>query len=322
MELTARIYLAGHTGLVGHALLSRLRADGYRQVLTRPRAALDLRRQDEVEQFFAAQRPEYVFLAAGRVGGIHANSTYPADFIADNLAIQTNVIAASHRYGVRRLIFFGSSCAYPRDTRQPMAEDQLLTGPLEPTSRAYAVAKLAGMEMCASYNAQYRTRFLVLIPATLYGPFDNFDPSDSHVLAALLRRFHEALRFAHETGTSRPVVVWGTGSARREFLYADDLAELCIWLMCLRDGEFDELLRGPFSAVNVGGSEEVTIRELAELVREVVGYQGGIAFDPTRPDGAPRKLLESSRVRRLGWRPKTSLAEGVRKTYEWFRSLA
>ena len=317
MDLEAKIYIAGHTGLVGRALQGRLETEGYANIVTRRHADLELCRQSAVGQFFAAEQPEYVFLAAARVGGINANSTYPAEFITTNLGIQVNVVAAAHTYGVKRLIFFGSNCAYPKAAPQPTREDHLLTAPLEPTSAPYAMAKLAGMQMCAAYNAQHGTRFLALIPPTVYGPHDNFDPLDSHVLPALIRRFREAKQRGDQT-----VTVWGTGSARREFLFADDLADVCWLLMRLPDAEFDNLLRAPLSALNVGGSEEIAIRDLAELIKDVVGYPGRIVFDSTRPDGAPRKLLDTSRLGRLGWRSKIALTEGIQRTYEWYQSVA
>lgn len=315
MDKHAKVYIAGHTGLVGRALTRRLDAEGYTRVLRRPRAELDLCDQAATLAFFEAERPDYVVLAAARVGGIHANASYPAEFIYTNLAIQVNVLTAAHHCGVKRLLFFGSSCAYPKNAAQPMREEDLFTGPLEPTSAPYAVAKLAGIEMCAAYNRQFGTRFLSVIPATVYGPGERVDPMDAHVLPALLARFRKAKR-GLDGGVpgNEQVIVWGTGSAQREFLFVEDLADASILLMRLGEAEFEALLQGPHGVLNMGGNEEVTIRDLAALIKEIAGYQGRMVFDTTRPDGAPRKQLDATRIARLGWRPKTSLAEGVRRT--------
>jgi len=289
---------------VGSALVRRLRAAGHAGLILRGHDELDLTRQEEVEAFFAQERPEFVFLAAARVGGILANSTRPAEFIRINLQIQTNVIHAAREAGVRKLLFLGSSCIYPRMAPQPIPESALLTGPLEETNEPYAVAKIAGIVMCRSYRRQYGSRFISVMPTNLYGPGDNFDPETSHVLPALIRRFHEAKR----AGIPE-VVVWGTGRPRREFLHVDDLADACLFLMERYDGG---------DPVNIGTGEDLTIRELAEMVRDVVGYGGRVAFDPDRPDGTPRKLLDVSRLHALGWRHRIGLREGIEQTYRWF----
>ena len=298
------IYIAGHRGLVGSAIMRRLTAAGYTHLLTRSREELDLSDQAQVRRFFETERPGYVFLAAAKVGGIHANSTYPADFIRDNLLIETNVIDAAYRSGVKKLQFLGSSCIYPKLAPQPLKEDYLLSGPLEPTNEWYAVAKIAGIKLCQAYRRQYGFNAISLMPTNLYGPGDNFDLQNSHVLPALMRKFHEA-----KTAGSPEVVVWGTGSPRREFLHVDDLADAAVFLMERYDGE---------EIVNVGVGEDVTVRELADLIKEVVGYKGEIVFDSSKPDGTPRKLLDVQRLNALGWRARISLKEGVRATYEWF----
>jgi GDP-L-fucose synthase len=306
MRDSSRIYVAGHRGLVGSALVRRLKADGYSNLLLRTRAELDLTRAADVEAFFLQERPEYVFLAAARVGGIRANAARPAEFLRENLQIQTSVIHAAFLSGVRRLLFFGSACIYPRDCPQPMKEDYLFTGPVEPTSEGYAAAKIAGLALCNAYNRQHGTQFLTLIPATLYGPHDNFDLETGHVLSALLRRFHEARR-------SPSVTVWGSGRPVREFLYVDDLADACLFAMNLPD----PLPAGPF---NVGTGEGVSIGDLARTIQSIVGFGGAIRFDPAQPDGAPAKVLDVSRARGLGWAARTPLHEGIRRTYEWYLS--
>jgi len=305
MEKGAKIYVAGHRGLVGSAIVRKLREECFTNLLLRTHAELDLTRQGEVEAFFESERPEYVFLAAARVGGILANNAYPADFIYQNLAIQTHVIHSSHLYGVKKLLFLGSSCIYPKYSPQPMKEEYLLEGPLEPTNEPYAVAKIAGLKMCEAYNRQFGTCFISVMPTNLYGPNDNFDLETSHVLAALIRKVHEA----KISESRRPVVVWGTGNPRREFLYTDDLADACLFLM-------KHYARSEI--VNVGHGKDISIRELAELVKNIAGYEGELVFDPSNPDGTPRKLLDVSRLAKLGWRPKTSLEEGIRKVYEWY----
>lgn len=299
-----RVYVAGHRGLVGSALLRRLERERCGAILVRTHSELDLTEQSAVRAFFAAERPQVVFLAAARVGGILANSTYPADFIRDNLLIAANVIEASHRHGVEKLVNLGSSCIYPRLAPQPMSEEALLTGPLEPTNRPYALAKIAALEMVASYRRQHGLNGISAMPTNLYGPEDNFDLEGSHVLPALLRKIHRA----HVDGESE-VVVWGTGAPRREFLHCDDLADALVFLAQHYEGE---------SIVNVGWGVDVTIRELAERVARVVGYQGSLAFDPSKPDGAPRKLLDVTRLTELGWRASIPLDEGLASTYAWF----
>jgi GDP-L-fucose synthase len=320
LPIDAKIYVAGHRGLAGSALLRALSARGCRNLLTQTHAQIDLTRQAAVQDFFERERPEYVFVAAARVGGILANDTYPAEFITENLAIQTNVIREAWRNGVKRLLFLGSSCIYPRDCPQPMKESYVLTGPLESTNRAYAVAKLAGVEMCWSYNRQYGARFLAVMPTNLYGPGDNYDLHNSHVLPALIRKFHEAKARGEET-----VTLWGTGAPRREFLYSDDMAEACVFLMGLPDSDFDHVLdpdgsRSQAPLVNIGCGEDLTIRELAEKVRTLVGFDGGIEWDATKPDGTPRKLLDVSRLFALGWRPRVSLEKGIAEAYRDFRN--
>lgn len=318
MQADSKIYVAGHRGLVGSAIVRGLQARGHRDLLSRTHAELDLTDAAATQAFFAEQRPEYVFLAAARVGGIVANDTRPAEFIRDNLAIQTNVIHAAWKAGVKRLLFLGSSCIYPRLAPQPMPESCLLTGPLEPTNRAYALAKIAGIEMCWSYNRQYGTRYLAAMPTNLYGPGDNYHREHSHVIPGLLRRFHEA-----KVNGDRTVTVWGSGTPRREFLYSDDMADACVYLMALPDDAFnallgsDESLTGRFEPplVNIGCGADVSIAELAEQVRETTGFQGDIVFDRTKPDGTPRKLLDVSILARAGWHPRTPLSTGLREAY-------
>ena len=311
MPLDARIYLAGHRGLVGSAIQRSLIAQGYTNILTRTRAELDLLDEKAVAIYFAEQRPEYVFLAAAKVGGILANETYPADFIRDNLKIQTNIIDSSRGVDVTRLLFLGSSCIYPKLAPQPMPESCLLTGPLEPTNRPYALAKIAGIEMCWSYNRQYGTKYLAAMPTNLYGPDDNFDLQNSHVLPALIRKTAEAL-----TVGTKEITVWGTGTPRRELLYSDDLADACIFLMNMEEADFDQLMTSDSPPViNIGTGEDITIRELAEMVSRVLGFEGELVFDTTKPDGTPRKLLDVTRLRKLGWHHKVSLEEGVASTW-------
>ncbi len=306
MDKSAAIFVAGHRGLVGSAILRRLRADGFERILTRSHDELDLTNQSRVEAFFAAERPEYVFLAAAKVGGILANAAQPAEFIRENLLIQTHVIDAAWRHGAHKLQFLGSSCVYPKFARQPITEDQLLAAPLEPTNEAYAVAKIAGIRMCQAYREQYGFRAICLMPTNLYGPGDNFDPSNSHVLAALLRKFHEAADKREPT-----VTVWGSGQPRREFLHVDDLADAAVFLM----ERYDEA-----GILNVGAGKDIPIAELAAMIGDIVGYHGEIVYDPTRPDGTPRKLLDISKLDKLGWRPRIGLREGIEQVYAWYRS--
>lgn len=298
-----RVWVAGHGGMVGAAILRRLAREDC-ELLTVGRDRVDLSRQAETEEWMAASRPQAVFLAAARVGGIHANDAYPADFIYDNLAIESNIVHAAHRIGVEKLLFLGSSCIYPRDAAQPMTESALLTGPLEPTNQWYAIAKIAGIKLCQAYRRQHGCDFISAMPTNLYGPGDNFHPENSHVPAALLRRFHDA-----KLGGARDVVVWGTGRPRREFLYVEDAADACVHLMRHYSGE---------THVNVGTGSDVSIAEFAELVRRTVGFEGRIAFDPARPDGAPRKVMDVSALTALGWRAPTALADGLGLYYQWF----
>jgi GDP-L-fucose synthase len=376
MEKTSRIYVAGHRGLVGSATLRRLQALGFTDLITRTHAELDLERQDKVEAFFQVAQPEYVFLAAARVGGIFANASYPAEFIYQNLIVQANVLHSAWRSDVKRLLFLGSSCIYPRECPQPMREEHLLSGPLEPTNRPYAVAKIAGIEQCAAYNREYGTRFLSVMPTNLYGNRDNFDLETSHVLPALIRKFHLAklaaagdwsglgrdeqrfgpippdvfaslIAIARAAGHTPPssltsrtntvnssaqpaIILWGTGMPRRELLHVDDLADACVFLMHLDEPAFTTLCLGieeqagasatrVYSPlVNVGCGEDLTIRELTAIVAEVVGYRGEVRWDSGKPDGTPRKLLDVSRLKRLGWAPKISLRQGIAATYRWY----
>jgi len=304
LDRQARIFVAGHRGLVGSAIVRRLEAAGFTQLIRRTHAELDLCEQRAVDEFFRTERPEYVLLAAARVGGIHANNTFPADFIRDNLLIQSHVIDAARRNGVRKLLFLGSSCIYPKHAPQPMPESALLTGPLEPTNEWYAVAKIAGIKLCQAYRRQYGFDAISVMPPNLYGPGDNFDLQTSHVLPALIRKFHEA-----KTSSARAVSVWGSGTPRREFLHVDDLADACLFLL---ENYSEEAI------INVGWGEDVSIRELAELILDVVGYSGGIEFDPSKPDGTPRKLQDIARVRALGWSPRIPLGRGVAESYRWF----
>jgi GDP-L-fucose synthase len=304
VDRTDRVFVAGHRGLVGRALVRRLEADGFERLLLRRRTELDLRDAHAVDAFFAEQQPAYVFLAAAKVGGIVANDTYPADFIRDNLAIQLNVIDAAHRHGTAKLLFLGSSCVYPKHAPQPMREEYLLTGPLEPTNEPYAIAKIAGLKMCEAYRRQYGSSFISVMPTNLYGPHDNFDLETSHVLPALIRRFHEA-----KLAGAPQVTLWGSGSPMREFLHVDDLADACVFLM----RSYDDA-----GLVNIGWGRDIAIRDLAALVASVVGYEGRIEWDATKPDGTPRKLLDTSRLNALGWTPRITLEDGVRQTYEWY----
>ena len=355
MNKNCRIYIAGHTGLVGSALLRRLEADGYSNLIVRSHSDLDLTRQAEVEAFFQAERPEYVFLAAAKVGGIMANYTYPAEFIYSNLTIQNNVIHAAWETGVKRLLFLGSSCIYPKECPQPIKEDYLLTGPLEPTNEPYAIAKIAGIKMCQSYNRQHGTQYLCVMPTNLYGPNDNFDLETSHVLPALIRKYHlakladqgdwEAIKRDEqkygvipeeikislglrtsasdpqiETSTSMPLVVlWGSGIPRRELLHVDDLADACILLSKLNEKVYDLLCKNNHTPlINIGCGIDRTIKEIAAIVAEVVGYKGDVRWDQDKPDGTPQKLLDISKTEKLGWKPSIDLKDGIQSVYKWY----
>lgn len=304
MKLHSKIYVAGHRGLVGSAILRRLKNDGYTNLVYRTSKELDLRDKTAVDHFFTEEKPEYVFLAAAKVGGIVANNEFPADFIRDNLMIQTNVIDASYRNDVTKLLFLGSTCIYPKLAPQPLKEEYLLTGPLEPTNDAYALAKISGIKMCQSYNKQYGTTYISAMPTNLYGENDNFDLQSSHVLPALMRKFHEA-----KEQEKASVEIWGTGTPKREFLYSDDLADACLFLM--KHYNDDEI-------VNIGVGEDVTIRELAETIKDVVGFDGELTFDTSKPDGTPRKLVDTSKINELGWSANIELRDGVQRAYDWY----
>ena len=305
MDINARIHVAGHRGLVGSAIVRRLQADGADNLILRTHGELDLTDQAQVDDFYASERPDYVFLAAARVGGIHANDSYPAEFIRDNLAIQTNVIHSAWKHGAKKLLFLGSSCIYPRDCPQPIKEEYLLTGPLEATNAWYAIAKISGLKMCQAYRKQYGFDAICAMPTNLYGPGDNFDAKNSHVVPALIRRLHEA-----KVRDEKQVVIWGTGKPLREFLYVDDLTDALLHLMRCYHGD---------SIVNVGSGEEVSIAELARIIADAVGYRGDFVFDNSKPDGTPRKLLDASRLLAQGWAPSTGLIAGVARTLQWFR---
>ena len=307
-----RTYVAGHCGMVGSAILRLLKACGV-ETITRTRAELDLCDQAAVRDFMASERPETVILAAAKVGGIHANSTYPADFIYENLIMECNVIHQAYRSGIQRLLFLGSSCIYPRDVPQPMREDALLTGPLEPSNEPYAIAKIAGIKMCESYNRQYGTDYRSIMPTNLYGPGDNFHPENSHVLPALIQRFHEAVSEGRDE-----VVIWGSGTPKREFLHVDDMAEAALFVMDLAEDIYQANTLQMLSHINVGSGQDVSIAELAQLIAEVTSFKGRIDFDPLKPDGTPRKLMDVARLAQMGWRARISLEEGVYQTYQWF----
>ena len=321
MNKDAKIYIAGHRGLVGSALMRQLNAQGYSNIVTRTHAELDLTNQAAVADFFKSEKPNYVILAAAKVGGIHANNTYPAEFIFSNIAIQTNVIHQSYVSGVKRLLFLGSSCIYPRDCPQPIKEGYMLTGQLEPTNRPYALAKITGIEMCWSYNRQYGTQYLAAMPTNLYGAGDNYHLENSHVIPALIRKFHEA-----KINNKSSVAIWGSGTPKREFLYSDDMAEACIFIMNLADQDFKPLLAsdrndGLPPIINLGSGSDLTIAELASSVKEVVGFKGDVLFDQTQPDGTTRKLMDSSRLNQLGWKVSTQLGDGLNQTYQDFKSF-
>ncbi|HYD78474.1 MAG TPA: GDP-L-fucose synthase [Paucimonas sp.] len=312
-----RIYVAGHRGLVGSAIVRALRRRGYANIVTRTHAELELTDQAQVREFFASERIDEVYLAAARVGGIHANNTYPAEFIYENLAVQANVIHEAWRSGVRKLLFLGSSCIYPRLAEQPIKEAYLMEGALEPTNEPYAIAKIAGIKMCESYNRQYGTDFRSVMPTNLYGPGDNYHPENSHVIPALIRRFHEA-----KVSGAEKVVIWGTGKPRREFLFVDDMADACLHVMHLERAIYEANTAPQLSHINVGAGKDVTIAELAELIGKVVGYEGKIEFDASKPDGTPRKLMDSGKLLSLGWSPKVPLLEGMIETYAQFEATA
>ena len=313
MEKISKIYIAGHDGLVGSALVRKFNNNGYANLLTRHYTELDLRQQADVTAFFQKEKPEFVVLAAAKVGGILANNTYPAEFIYDNLAIEINIIHAAWKTGVRRLIFLGSSCIYPRECPQPMKESHLLTGPLESTNEPYAIAKIAGIKMCQSYNRQYGTRYFALMPTNLYGPNDNFNLETSHVLPALMRKFHEA-----KTSGAKTVTVWGTGTPRREFLHVDDLADACLHIISLDEPVYEKLVSENVTPlVNVGCGKDQTIAEMAQIIRNVTGFKGDIVYDRSKPDGTPQKLLDVSLLTRLGWQQTIPLEKGLAMTYQW-----
>jgi GDP-L-fucose synthase len=310
MNRNSRIYIAGHRGLVGSAVLRKLLAEGYENLLLRTRADLELTCQSAVERFFETERPEVVIMAAAKVGGILANSTYPADFIRENLQVQTNIIDAANNVGVEKVLFLGSSCIYPKHAPQPMREEYLLSGPLEPTNDAYAVAKIAGIKMCQAYRAQYGLNAISVMPTNLYGPGDNFDLKNCHVFPALLRKFHEA----KENKETR-VMIWGTGTPRREFLHVDDMASACLVALNATEDELQSI--APDWILNIGAGDDIEIGALARLIGEIIGWEGELQFDTSKPDGTPRKLLDVSRMKTLGWEPRITLPEGIRSTYEW-----
>ena len=309
MDKDSKIYVAGHNGLVGKALCRKLESDGYKNLLKASRSELDLCNQEATFDFFESEKPEYVFLAAARVGGIHINNIQPADFIYDNLAISMNVIECSRRYGVKKLLYLGSSCIYPKHTAQPIHEDALLTGELESTNHCYALAKIAGLKMCAAYNRQHGTNFLTVMPTNLYGPEDNFNLETSHVLPALLRKCHEA-----KVAGDAVMSIWGSGTPRREFLHVDDLADACVYLMNSKDASDLD------GHVNIGTGEDLSIRDLAELIQKVVSFEGALSFDASMPDGTPRKLLNVDKMNALGWKATRDLEEGITDTYQWYLS--
>jgi len=341
MDENSKIYIAGHRGLVGSAILRQLKKEGFQNLVLRTHSELDLVNQNAVDNFFEKEQPEYVFLAAAKVGGILANNTYPADFIYQNLMIEANVIHAAYKYNVKRLLFLGSSCIYPKFAQQPMKESELLQGPLEPTNEPYAIAKITGIKLCESYNRQHNTDFRSVMPTNLFGPGDNFDLQNSHVLPALIRKFHLA-KLASDGdfkgiekneevfgpvpedikkalySPSPKVVLWGTGKARREFLYVDDLADACVYIMKLEPDIYKEHTEPMLSHINIGTGTDISIAELAGIVAEVVGFDGQVVFDTSKPDGTPRKLLDISKIIKLGWMYKISLKEGIRRTYNWY----
>jgi len=313
MDLKDRIYIAGHRGLVGSAIVRQLESRGFTNLLIRTHKELDLTNQAQVQTFFKQEKPDYVILAAAKVGGIHANNTYPADFIYQNMMIEANVINSAYENKVKRLLFLGSTCIYPKAVEQPMREDALLTGVLEPTNEPYALAKIAGIKLCESYNRQHGTDFRSVMPTNLYGVNDNFHPKNSHVIPALMRRFHEA-----KINNSKEAFVWGTGSAMREFLYVDDMAEASLFVLELDEKIYQVNTKSMLSHINVGTGKDVTIREMAETMKEVVGFKGNLTFDTTKPDGSPRKLIDVSRLSNMGWKYSIDLEGGLKKTYKWY----
>ena len=306
MDKNAKIYIAGHRGLVGSAIVRELQKNGYTNIITKSHSELDLKSQIETEKFFSIEKPEYVFLAAAKVGGILANNIYPADFIRDNLMIETNVIDSAYKNKVKKLLFLGSSCVYPKSAPQPIKEEYLLTGELEPTNKAYALAKIAGIVMCQSYNKQYGVNFISVMPTNLYGENDNFDLESSHVLPAMIRKFDDAKK-----NNAKGIILWGTGKPKREFLYVDDLASACIFLMNNYDNS---------EIINIGTGEDLSILELANMVKEITEYEGNIIWDSSKPDGTPRKLLDVSKIKSLGWKHSINLKEGIKRTYEWYKT--
>jgi GDP-L-fucose synthase len=314
-ETKKRIYVAGHRGMVGSAIVRALEQRGYTDIVTRTHAELDLLSQAQVAAFFASEKIDEVYLAAAKVGGIHANATYPADFIYQNLMIETNVIHQAWKVGIEKLLFLGSSCIYPRLAAQPMAEDALLTGPLEPTNEPYAIAKIAGIKLCESYNRQYGTDYRSVMPTNLYGPGDNYHQENSHVIPALIRRFHEA-----KLASAKEVVIWGTGNPKREFLYVDDMADASVYVMGLQRTAYNAHTSPMKSHINVGTGGDIAVRQLAETIKETVGFKGDLVFDKAKPDGAPRKLMDVSNLAEMGWTARTSLKAGLEKTYEHFLS--
>mgnify|MGYP001970236636 CR=1 FL=1 len=309
----SKIYVAGHKGLVGSAIVRQLKAMGFTNTITRSRDELDLINQTEVKNFFDLESPDFVILAAAKVGGIHANNEYPAEFMYQNLMIQANVINSAYEKNVSRLLFLGSTCIYPRAVKMPMREDALLTGVLEPTNEPYAVAKIAGIKLCESYNRQYGADFRSVMPTNLYGVNDNFHPKNSHVIPSLMRRFHEA-----KIANDQQVVVWGTGTPMREFLYVDDMADACLFVLGLERAKYDSITKAMLSHINVGTGTDITIREIAETMKEIVGFEGELIFDSSKPDGAPRKLIDVTRLSKMGWKYKVGLKDGLTKTYDWY----
>jgi len=313
MDIKDKIYIAGHRGLVGSAIVRQLESRGFTNLLMRTHKELDLTNQATVQAFFSQEKPDYVILAAGKVGGIHANNTYPADFIYQNIMIEANIINSAYEHKVRRLLFLGSTCIYPRAVEQPMREDAILTNVLESTNEPYALSKIAGIKLCESYNRQYGTDFRSVMPTNLYGPNDNFHPENSHVIPALMRRFHEA-----KVNNDKEVSVWGTGNAMREFLYVNDMAEASLFVLELDEKTYQANTRPMLSHINVGTGKDVTIREMAETMKQVVGFKGELTFDTTKPDGSPRKLIDVSRLSNMGWKYSVDLEEGLKKTYKWY----